>query len=253
MVLLATVSADSFPAHSWARASRGRAVRGFRPAARRRVDRFGRSTAPRGGGFLRFPGRRETSVCRAGNLCPSVCRASLHRLASRAGHRRSETPGRASRHNDRGAASCASRRTGHDASQPQADAHHRARFCGGESAPVRSMPSSANSAFRSSSCPPTRLLRPGGRASSPQQRAATAGGCMSRGENLEGLRQQGIAGQNRRRFAELGMAAGPAAAQVVVVHRRQVVVDQRIGVNHFHGAGRRQRPLRIATASLGSH
>ena len=76
---------------------------------------------------------------------------------------------------------------------------------------------------------------------------------MSRAEHLEGQRQQGVAGQDRRRLAEHLVAGRPAAAQVVVVHRRQVVVDQRVGVDHLDGTGGRQGLLMIATASLGSH
>jgi hypothetical protein len=37
----------------------------------------------------------------------------------------------------------------------------------------------------------------------------------------------------------------PAAAQVVVVHRRQVVVDQRVGVDELEGTGGREERLRI--------
>ena len=33
------------------------------------------------------------------------------------------------------------------------------------------------------------------------------------------------------------MARGPATAEIVVVHRRKVVVHQRIGVDHLDGAG----------------
>ena len=46
---------------------------------------------------------------------------------------------------------------------------------------------------------------------------------------------------------------GLPAAQIVVVHRRQVVVDQRIGVDHLHRAGRRHRRLGGAPTGLGRH
>ena len=59
------------------------------------------------------------------------------------------------------------------------------------------------------------------------------GVCSFGGEQPEGVGEQGVAGQDGG-----GVVIGPvhrraAAAQVVVVHGRQVVVDQRIAVDHF--------------------
>ena len=71
------------------------------------------------------------------------------------------------------------------------------------------------------------------------------------GQDLESQGQQRVAGQNRRRFAERLVTGGPAAAHVVVVHGRQVVVDQRIGVHHLDGAGRRQGRRGRAAAAFG--
>ena len=96
--------------------------------------------------------------------------------------------------------------------------------------------------------------RPSGRRPSPtgpaasartrtQPSAASAGRTCAR-HHLEGQRQQAVAGQDRRRLVERLVAGRPAPPQVVVVHRRQVVVDQRIGVHHLQRAGRRQRRLR---------
>ena len=58
------------------------------------------------------------------------------------------------------------------------------------------------------------------------------------GEQLERQRLQGVAGEDRHRLAELDVAGGPAATQRIVVHRGQVVVHQRVGVDQFHHAGR---------------
>ena len=55
-------------------------------------------------------------------------------------------------------------------------------------------------------------------------------------DDLEGQRLQGVAREDGCGFVELAVAGRPAAAQVVVVHGRQVVVDQRVGVDHFHRA-----------------
>ena len=58
------------------------------------------------------------------------------------------------------------------------------------------------------------------------------------GQDLEGAGLQGIAGQNRRGLVELLMGRGFAPSQIVVVHRRKVVMNQRIGVQHLN-RGRR--------------
>ena len=70
------------------------------------------------------------------------------------------------------------------------------------------------------------------------------------GENLEGLREQGVAGEDREGLAEDLVRGRPPAADVVVVHRRQVVVDQRVGVDHLDGRRHRQRQRAIEAAAL---
>ncbi len=55
-------------------------------------------------------------------------------------------------------------------------------------------------------------------------------------EQLERQRLQGIAGEYGHRFAENDMASRLAAAQRVVIHRWQVVVNQRVRVDQLHGA-----------------
>ena len=56
----------------------------------------------------------------------------------------------------------------------------------------------------------------------------------------ERLGLQGIARQDRDAVAVHGVKRGTPAAQAVVVHRRQIVVNERIGVDELHGAGGRQ-------------
>ena len=58
-------------------------------------------------------------------------------------------------------------------------------------------------------------------------------------ERDEGLRLQRVAGEDRGRFVEGDVHGRLAATQRIVVHRRQVVVHQRIGVHQFHRDGRR--------------
>ncbi len=68
-------------------------------------------------------------------------------------------------------------------------------------------------------------------------------------QRRERQRQQAVAGQNRHRLAEHFVVGGLAAPQVVVVERRQVVVNQRIGVDEFERAADLDRTLQI----LGEH
>jgi len=56
-------------------------------------------------------------------------------------------------------------------------------------------------------------------------------------ENLECERLERVAGEDRRSFVEPPVGRGAAAAQVVVVHRGQIVVYQRIRMDEFDGGG----------------
>ena len=63
-------------------------------------------------------------------------------------------------------------------------------------------------------------------------------------EVAEGLGVEPVAREDRDVLAELHVAGRPAAAQLVVVHRRQVVVDQRVGVDELDRGGQRQHARR---------
>ena len=56
---------------------------------------------------------------------------------------------------------------------------------------------------------------------------------------MKASRQQGVPGQYGDRLAEHLVVGRIAAPEVVVVHGRQVVMDQGIGMDHLHGAGSR--------------
>ncbi len=53
------------------------------------------------------------------------------------------------------------------------------------------------------------------------------------GQHPEGGRQQTVSGEHRRCFVELLVAGRAAAPQFAVVHRRQIVVHERIGMDHL--------------------
>ena len=61
------------------------------------------------------------------------------------------------------------------------------------------------------------------------------------GQHGEGVGLQRVAGEDRGRLVEGVVDGGLAAAEVVVVHRRQVVVDQGIGVHHLDRRGDAER------------
>src|ERR1700732_3251696 len=63
------------------------------------------------------------------------------------------------------------------------------------------------------------------------------------GDDVEGERQQPIAGQDRSGVIGLLVQGGPAAAQVAVVHRRQIVMNERIAVDAFERSTSQQRGL----------
>ena len=52
---------------------------------------------------------------------------------------------------------------------------------------------------------------------------------------------QRIAGEDGGRFVEGLVVGGLAAAQIVIIHGRQIVMDQAVGVHHLDGAGDAQR------------
>ena len=66
-------------------------------------------------------------------------------------------------------------------------------------------------------------------------------------QGAEGQALQAITGENRAGFIEGDVGSRLAAAQVVIVHCRQVIVDQRIGVNRLDRSGSAQGLTAIGT------
>lgn len=60
-------------------------------------------------------------------------------------------------------------------------------------------------------------------------------------QDLEGEGQQPVAREHRGRFVEFLVAGRPPAPQIAVVHRREVVVDEAVGVHHLDRAGDLER------------
>ena len=64
-------------------------------------------------------------------------------------------------------------------------------------------------------------------------------------DQLKSICQQTITSKNGLSFAKLSVAGRLTSAEVVVVHCRQIVMNQRIGMNALQGAGSRQELERI--------
>ncbi len=71
-------------------------------------------------------------------------------------------------------------------------------------------------------------------------------------DQAHGLGEQGVAGEDRDVLAVDPVAGRLTAAQVVVVHRGQVVVDERVRVHELDGRGGRQEPLRVLAQPLAA-
>ena len=71
------------------------------------------------------------------------------------------------------------------------------------------------------------------------------------GEETEGVGEERVAGEEGGGFVELFVRRGPAAAQVVVIHARKVVVDERVGVDALDGDGGGQGVGRTVAEQLG--
>src|ERR1700719_3006832 len=65
-------------------------------------------------------------------------------------------------------------------------------------------------------------------------------------DGFEGQRQESVASEDGDGFAEFLMASRFAAAEVIVVQRRQIIVDQGIGVDELDGASGMKRWCHIA-------
>ena len=82
------------------------------------------------------------------------------------------------------------------------------------------------------------------------QRDKHVGGEICLGDDLERVVQQRVAGQNGRGFVGVDVERGPAATEVVVIHRRQVVMHQAERVDAFDRDGGRDARASVAAGEL---
>ena len=88
-------------------------------------------------------------------------------------------------------------------------------------------------------------MRPGGARQGGDQIDDHARVGMGRlaGQHVEGIGQQPVAGENGGRLVIGPVRRRPAAAQIVVVHRRQIVVHQAVAMHHLYGRTGAQGPV----------
>ena len=92
--------------------------------------------------------------------------------------------------------------------------------------------------------PPTMPPTPVAATSSPSAARTRAGlSLLTLAEQPHRLREQPVAGEDRDVLPELDVRGGHSPAELVVVHRRQVVVDQRVRVDQLDRRRGRQDPL----------
>ncbi len=70
------------------------------------------------------------------------------------------------------------------------------------------------------------------------------------GQHLEGEALQRVTGQDGGGLVEGAVAGRLAAAQVVVIHGRQVIVHQRVGVDQLYRRGRGIQRIEVSTERL---
>ena len=115
---------------------------------------------------------------------------------------------------------------------------------------VSAWPGACPAACRSIAWPPTMPAAPAASPIDAQRRAACAPAsvgivvCRLAREQRERLGLQAVAGEDRDAVAVDDVQRRPSAPQRVVVHRRQIVVDQRVGVNQLDARTRRAARMR---------
>lgn len=72
------------------------------------------------------------------------------------------------------------------------------------------------------------------------------------GEDGEGLGKEGVAGENSHAFAINLMRGRAPAAEVIVIHAGEIIVNERVSVHDFDSTCRRERPFFFTSTSFRS-
>ena len=70
------------------------------------------------------------------------------------------------------------------------------------------------------------------------------------GEDGEGFCEEGIADEDGHAFAIDFMGGGAAAAEVIIIHAGEVIMNKGVGVHDFDGAGGGEGVFNFASAGL---
>src|SRR6516225_1625184 len=70
------------------------------------------------------------------------------------------------------------------------------------------------------------------------------------GCQLESKSQKGVSRQNRNRLPENLMRSRHTATKIVIVHTRQIIVDERVGMDTFHRTSQRNGSFRPSSATF---
>ena len=95
-----------------------------------------------------------------------------------------------------------------------------------------------------------RCSRHQGKLSHHLQQPFSRNPCTAHGHHFEGPAEQSIASENGHGIAVDLVVGGATTAQIIVIHRRQIVMDQRHGVDHLQGHCRRHRQRGITADQL---
>ena len=79
-----------------------------------------------------------------------------------------------------------------------------------------------------------------------------AGPRLARGGHFEGDGEEGVTGEDGDGFAEDFVRGGLAAAEIVVVHAGEIVMDEGVGVDALDGAGEGEGLGGFAADDLGA-
>ena len=69
-------------------------------------------------------------------------------------------------------------------------------------------------------------------------------------DNFKSVRQERITGEHRRRFIKHFVARKPSSAEIIIVHARQIIMNERIGMDKFQCRSEPKRCFRVTAERL---
>ena len=99
--------------------------------------------------------------------------------------------------------------------------------------------------FQIERLPSRHAARPGSTREAQNKLRSHFGVFMRRliGHHVESERQKAVACKNGCRFVKSLVDGRASAPQIIIIHSRQIIVDERVAMHHFNRAGAAQHPL----------